>query len=218
MRLRAGIVFALSVVCMVAAGSAAAGSANAQSMRPEDLARGRILITPRDSPDPHFSNSVIVLASYDASGALGLMLHYRSDLPIQKALKGIAGAEKRTDPVYIGGPVELPVVLALLRTGAAPTGAKLVAGNLYLMTSRQSIGAAISERPAKDLRVFIGYSGWGPGQLQREVQRKGWYIFDYDESLVFDEHPETLWERLIAKTGRSIALLPTFSLARYAVR
>jgi putative transcriptional regulator len=181
----------------------------AQSTRPEDLAQGKIIITPRDSPDPHFSNSVIILAHYDQTGALGLMLHYQSDLTIQRALKGLAGAEKRTDTVFVGGPVQLPVVFALLRTKSAPTGVSRVAGNLYLMTSKQSIGAALTEgHPASDLRVFIGYSGWGPGQLEREVRRSGWYIFDYDEALVFDEHPETLWNRLIGKTELRLAILP----------
>jgi putative transcriptional regulator len=185
----------------------AASHGAAQSMRPEDLAQGKIVITSRDSPDPHFSNSVIVLAHYDQTGALGLMLHYKSDLPIQKALKGIAGAEKRSDTVFVGGPVELPVAFALLRANSAPTGVSRVTSDLYLMTSKQSLAAALTEgRPASDLRVFIGYSGWGPGQLEREVRRSGWYIFSYDENIVFDEHPDTLWNRLIEKTERRLAI------------
>jgi putative transcriptional regulator len=180
----------------------------AQSTRPEDLAQGKIIITPRDSPDPHFSNSVIILAHYDQSGALGLMLHYKSDLTIQNALKSLAGAEKRSDTVFIGGPVQLPMPFALLRTKSAPTGVSRVTDNLYLMTSKQSIGAAFTAGlPAADLRVFIGYSGWGPGQLEREVRRGGWYIFDYDEAIVFDEHPDTVWKRLIDKAERRLAIL-----------
>jgi putative transcriptional regulator len=185
----------------------AASSGFAQSTRPEDLAQGKIIITPRNSPDPHFSNSVIVLAHYDQTGALGLMLHYKSDLTIQKALKSVAGAEKRTEPVFVGGPVDLPVVFGLLRTKSAPTGVSRVIDNLYLMTSKQSIATALAdERPASDLRIFIGYSGWGRGQLEREVRLGGWYIFDYDENIVFDEHPDTLWNRLIAKTERRLAI------------
>lgn len=181
----------------------------AQSMHPEDLAQGKIIVTPRDSPDPHFANSVIVLAHYDQTGALGLMIHFRSDLTIQKALPGLKGAEKRKDPVFVGGPVEIPVVMALLRSRSAPKGGSRVAGNLYLMTSKQNIGDALTEgRTPSDLRIFIGYAGWGPGQLEREVRRSGWFIFDYDESIVFDEHPGTLWNRMIEQTERRIAILP----------
>ena len=127
----------------------------AQSVRPEDLAQGKIIITPRDSPDPHFANSVIVLANYGRTGALGLMIHYKSDLTIQKALTGLKGAEKRTDMVFVGGPVEIPMVLALLRSKSTPEGASHVTGNLYLMTAKQSITTAlVGGRPASDLRIF----------------------------------------------------------------
>jgi putative transcriptional regulator len=197
----------VALVALTAGFLFSAAPCPAQSMRPADLAQGKILITHRDSPDPLFAHSVIVLARYDQTGALGLMIHYRSNLTIQNALAGIKGAEKRTDPLFVGGPVELPVVLALLRSDSPPEGAKQVAGNLYLMSSKQSIGAALSEgRKASELRIFIGYSGWGPAQLDREVLLNGWYIFNFNESLVFDEHPETLWKRLIEKTELQRAL------------
>ena len=74
------------------------------------------------------------------------------------------------------------------------------------MTSKQSLGAALTAgRSPSELRIFIGYAGWAPGQLEREVRRSGWFIFDYDEGIVFDDHPDTLWDRMIAKTGRRIA-------------
>jgi putative transcriptional regulator len=121
---------------------------------------------------------------------------------VRRALAGIEGAEKRTDTIFAGGPVELEGVTALLRSNSPPANASRVAGKLYLLTSKQGIATALSEgRSASDLRVFLGYAGWGPGQLAREVRLGGWYIFDYDESLVFDEHPETLLKRLIEKTG-----------------
>jgi putative transcriptional regulator len=172
----------------------------AQSIRPEDLAQGKILIMKRDAADPLFARSVVVLARYDKTGALGLMLHYRSDLPIGHALSGVKGAEKRTDPLFVGGPVELQTVLALVRADSPPAEATLVTGKLYLAASKQGIENALAKQPnPAALRIFLGYVGWGPAQLEREVRLGGWYIFDYDESLVFDEHPETLWNRLIAK-------------------
>jgi putative transcriptional regulator len=182
------------------AGFLFAARAPAQSIRPEDLAQGRILIMQRDTPDPIFTHSVIVLANYDKDGALGLMIHYRSNLTIQRVLAGIKGAEKRTDELFVGGPVEMAGVLALLRSDSPPEGANHVAGHLYFMSSKQNIETALSEgRKESALHIYMGYVGWGPGQLGREVRLGGWYIFNYDESLVFDEHPETLWKRLIEK-------------------
>jgi putative transcriptional regulator len=179
----------------------AATFCRAQSTRSEDLAPGKILIMQRDAPDPLFAHSVILLARYDRTGALGLMVHYRSSLTIQQALSGIKGAEKRVDPLFVGGPVELKVIMALVRSQSPPDDGNLIAGNLYLLSSRQSIGAALSAglKPS-EFHAFLGYTGWGPGQLEREVRLNGWFIFDYDEGLVFDGHPETLWKRLIEKT------------------
>jgi putative transcriptional regulator len=155
----------------------------AQSIRPEDLAQGKIVIMQRDAPDPLFAHSVIVLAHYDQTGALGLMIHYRSKLTIQRALDGIKGAKKRTDPLFVGGPVGLQGVLALVRSNSPPPGAGRVTGNLYLLASKESIGAALTEgRKASDFHVFLGYTGWGPGQLEREVRLGGWFIFDHDEA------------------------------------
>jgi putative transcriptional regulator len=173
----------------------------AQSMRSEDLAPGKILIMNRNSPDPLFAHSVILLADYEKTGALGLMIHYRGNLTISRALAGIKGADKSTDTLFVGGPVQLQGVLGLLRSSTSPKDAKHVAGNLYLLSSKQSIATALAaEHKAPDLRVFLGYVGWGPGQLERETRLNAWYIFNYDESLVFDDHPETLWKRLIQKT------------------
>lgn len=172
----------------------------AQSARPEDIAQGSILIMQRDAPDPLFAHSVIVLAKHERSGTVGLMIHYRSNIPVERALKGIAGAEKRTDPMFIGGPVELEGVMGLVRADAPPPGGNLVTGKLYLIASKDGIAGALSEkRKPSDVRLFLGYAGWGPGQLAREVRLGGWWIFPYDESLVFDEHPETLWSRLIKR-------------------
>lgn len=178
-----------------------------QATNPESLAQGKIIITPRESPDPHFANSVIVLARYDRTGALGLMLHYKTDLKVPKIFPGFKAAEKRTDTIFVGGPVAMDSVLLLMRSQVMPANAHYVKDNLYLTTSDTAIGMALMERPASDLRLFIGYSGWAPGQLESEVRRHGWYIFDYDEALIFDDHPETLWDRLIGKTERRIASL-----------
>ena len=201
MNVRAGALTGLAVLLL------APVVCRAQSQLPADLAQGKILVSPRDSPDPHFANSVILLARYSHTGALGLMLQYKSDLSLKK-VPALKDAGKRNDPVFIGGPVELPSALLLERSETEPPGAALtVTGNLYLLAADTAIRSALHDKPASDLRVFIGYSGWGPGQLENEVRHNGWFIFDYDEKLVFDPHPETLWERMVEKTGRSIARL-----------
>lgn len=178
-----------------------AGAGLAQSVKPEDIAQGSILIMQREAPDPLFAHSVIVLAKHEKSGTVGLMIHYRSNIPIARALNGMAGAAKRTDAMFIGGPVEMEGVMGLVRSDAPPPGGNAVKGRVYLVVSKDGIADALSEkRKPSDARLFLGYAGWAPGQLANEVRQGGWWIFPYDESLIFDEHPETLWSRLIRKT------------------
>jgi hypothetical protein len=82
----------------------------ARSKKPEDLAAGKILITTRGAPDPLFAESVILLVRYSDSGALGLMVNRRTTLPISDALRQLRGAAGNSDPVFVGGPVELDTV------------------------------------------------------------------------------------------------------------
>ena len=77
----------------------------AQSKRTEDLAAGKLLITPRDAPDPAFAESVILLVHYDRESAVGLMINRRTTIPLSRALRNLKAATQRSDPAYIGGPV-----------------------------------------------------------------------------------------------------------------
>jgi putative transcriptional regulator len=183
----------------------------AQSTRPEDVAQGSILIMQRDAPDPLFAHSVIVLAKHEQAGTVGLMVHHRSNISVERALKGTSGADKRADSMFVGGPVGLDGVMGLMRSDSRPPSSNLVAGKLYLVASKEGIeGALVASRKPSDVRLFLGYTGWGPGQLAREIRAGGWWIFPYEEGIVFDEHPETLWSRLIKRTELLKASLPFF--------
>ena len=98
---------------------------SAQSKRPEDLAVGKILVAPRDAPDPvFFGESVIFLVRYSEAGAVGLMLNRRTTVPISRALREVQGAAGHSDPVFAGGPVERNTVLSLVRAPMKPEGGR----------------------------------------------------------------------------------------------
>ncbi|HYA18575.1 MAG TPA: YqgE/AlgH family protein [Bryobacteraceae bacterium] len=189
-----------------------AGLAAAQSQRPEDLARGKMLVAPRETRDPLFAQTVVLLVRYDASGAVGLVLNRPTDIPISRALRGIPGSAKHTDTVYVGGPVELDTVMAVARSAHKPEGAEEVFGGIYLVAAKSALEKALGE-PANPggLRVYLGYCGWGPRQLDNEMRLKGWYVFDRSESLAFDTAPATLWSRLVGRTETQIVQLLRFA-------
>jgi putative transcriptional regulator len=173
----------------------------AQSMRPEDLATGKLLVTPREAPDPNFTESVIVLVQYNKDGAVGLMINHRTTVAISTALPELKGAGKRTDPMFIGGPVQHDGVMALTRSNAPLAEAEHIFEKLYLSAGRAGIEQALATgKTSAELHLYAGYCGWASGQLEREVKLGGWRIFDRNPDMVFDANPGTLWTRLIEKT------------------
>jgi len=180
----------------------------AQSRRPEDLAVGKLLVTPREAADPHFAESVILLVHYEATSAVGLMLNRPTTIPLSRALHSLNGAAQRTDTAYIGGPVETDTAMALLRARAKPEAGVPVLKDTYLIPTQKALeGVLAASAGAGDLRVYVGYSGWGPGQLENEVRRGAWFIMDGNSGLVFDPNPATVWDRMISRTESGFALL-----------
>lgn len=189
----------------------------AQSKRVEDLAAGKILVAPRDAPDPDFAETVIVLVRYERAGALGLIVNHPTKVPVSRALRDVKGSAKISDPLYLGGPVDLAGVMALLRSGTAPRNALRVFGDLFMVNSKKDLEGALNASKAGDVRLYIGYCGWTSEQLESEVKIGAWYIFDRSEDDVFDAKPETLWSRLIARTEFRIAnnFFERYSLGRH---
>jgi putative AlgH/UPF0301 family transcriptional regulator len=182
------------------------GSLEAQSKKPADLATGKLLVVPRDSLDRNFAEAVVLLVHYGDDGVLGLMLNRRTQLPISRVLREVKGAEKVSDPVFAGGPVELETVLALRQSRTQITDATHVFGKVYMVTTRRDLESALEAGAGPgELRIYLGYCGWAPGQLENEVRAGGWYIFDSSEALVFDSNPSTLWGRMISRAEVRIA-------------
>jgi len=180
----------------------------AQSKNPEDLAAGKILVATRGGTDSRFAKSVILLVRYDHTGALGLMVNRRTAIPISRALSELQEAVGHSDPIFVGGPVELPTVFALARAPRTPEGATKVFGDIYFISTKTGLEKALGRASDPNgLRIYLGYCGWGPRQLENEVLRGSWYIFSRSEDLAFDAKPATLWSRLIGKTERQLVWL-----------
>lgn len=183
----------------------------AQTKNPADLAPGKILVATRHGTDGLFAKSVILLVRYDRTGALGLMVNRRTKMPISRALSELKVAEGHSDPIFVGGPVELGTVFALAHAKSKPEGASTVLGDIYFISTKTGLENALEgASDPTDLRIYVGYCGWAPNQLEQEVLRGSWYIFSRSEDVAFDAKPATLWSRLISKTERQfVRLSPT---------
>jgi|SRR5208337_240638 len=173
----------------------------------DDLAVGRFLVASRDLGDPNFAKTVILLVHYSGDqGAVGLVLNRRTDVPMSRLFQDFKEAKGRTDPVYVGGPVELNSVLALLKTKAKPENAARVFGDVYLISNKDVLKATMaSGAEASVFHTYVGYAGWGAGQLEHEVELGAWHIMPADSATVFHSDPDSVWPRLIQRTEAQIA-------------
>jgi len=172
-----------------------------------DLAVGRFLVASRDLGDPNFAQTVVLLVHFDDDkGAVGLVINRRSDVPISRVFEDMSEAKGRNDPVYVGGPVQLDSVLALLKSSSKPDDAMRVFGNVYLIGNKQSVRKTMgSETDADSFHTYLGYAGWGAGQLEHEVELGAWHVMAANASEVFHADPDSVWPRLIRRTETQIA-------------
>ena len=172
-----------------------------------DLSPGKFLVAARELGDPNFAQAVILLIDYDADkGAMGLIVNRRTDMPVSRLLGDLKEAKGRTDPIYVGGPVELTNVLALLKSASKPGDAKHVFGDVYLVNTKEQLQKTLAAGPeSNSFHVFVGYAGWGGGQLEHEVELGAWHIMSADAAVVFHSDPDSVWPRLIRRTEQQIA-------------
>jgi putative AlgH/UPF0301 family transcriptional regulator len=168
---------------------------------PKDLGLGKLLVASRDLADPIFAKTVILLVHYDAEGVVGLVVNRRTNLPLSRVFDRLKEAKDRKDPVYLGGPVEIPAVFALLRSNNKLEGTERIFGEVYLISTNPVFEKAISSRPDPGLfHVYLGYAGWTSDQLRKEVELGVWFIFPADTRAVFGTDPDSLWRKMIEKT------------------
>ncbi len=132
-------------------------------------------------------------------------MNRRTDVPLSRVFENIKTAKDRTDAVYLGGPVEPGSVLALLKSAGKVEDANRVLTGIYLIAGKAVLEKAAEEAPPGSFHAYLGYAGWGPGQLEHEVELGGWRVLPADAATVFDPDPDSVWEKLIRRTELRIA-------------
>ncbi len=178
----------------------------ASSLAGQEIGAGKLLVAKPELRDPNFAESVILIVQYDPDkGAAGLILNRRTGVPLAKVFPGLKGA--KLDPVYEGGPVEIETAQALLRAKEKPEGAIRLFGDVYLSGSKDVIEKSVASGASPKLfHVYAGYGGWAAGQLEEEIEIGGWSVMTATAAIVFDDDPDSLWERLRRQSDRRIAL------------
>lgn len=171
-----------------------------------NLAAGKFLAAHRDLADPNFAETVVLLVHYDKDGAMGLIINRQTKIPLSRVLEGFEHAEGRKDPVYFGGPVLPNGILGLLRSPTKVEKARHIFSDVYLLSNKELLEKALAAGTRQNaFRIYLGYSGWGAGQLEHELDLGMWYVFRGDPRMVFDPYPDSVWPRLVQRTQLQIA-------------
>ncbi len=162
--------------------------------------KGQLLLDGGNLAGSFFHRSVVLICHHDDQGAFGLMLNRSlgSNHGLKSALKLPEPLQNR--PIYIGGPVQ-PGAMSFLWTDAFIEHNEVFPG----------VGMGhdldeLSERlqhysPQRDFRLFSGYAGWSPGQLEDELQREAWLIHTPSQKLLFEQDPAKLWKHIMCQRG-----------------
>ncbi|HXS36282.1 MAG TPA: YqgE/AlgH family protein [Flavipsychrobacter sp.] len=165
---------------------------------------GRLLIAEPFLNDPNFARSVILICEHGEEGTVGFALNRTTELTLGDLLPELYTPLK----VFQGGPVQMDTLHMIHRIPQILDGNELNKG-VYWGGSYEALQEAIINKICKpaDIRLFIGYSGWSPGQLERELLENSWIVADMASELLFETEPEDVWKRAISLLGSDFAYL-----------
>jgi putative transcriptional regulator len=161
--------------------------------------------------DPNFNRTVVLLCKHNEDGALGIVVNR----PLVTTGRVVVNLDppvstERELQVWVGGPVEPQRSWILVgdENEEEDEGRGIrITNHLYLSTSPDLLRRLLEPSPPPRTRLIVGYSGWGPGQLEAELQASSWLMSEVDRDLIFDTPPDKMWETAIRRLGADPASL-----------
>lgn len=178
--------------------------------RTSDSLAGRLLVAAPDLSGSTFERAVILMLSHDDDGALGVMVNKPTEVPVRDVLPSWTSVVSDPDVVFQGGPVSLDSALGLVAIPSEeePLGIRRVrdgVGVLDLDAPTELIQPAVAA-----MRVFAGYAGWSPNQVEGEIEEGSWYVVDYEANDAFRAESTDLWREVLRRQPAPLSLLATF--------
>jgi putative transcriptional regulator len=172
-----------------------------------DPRAGRLLVATPLLTDPNFRRSVVLIVEHEATeGTLGVVLNRPTEVPVRQVLDQWTDLATGPSVVFRGGPVSGDSALALAHIPGTdePLGWRALDGAPALAR------LGLLEPVIKEMRVYAGYAGWSPGQLQGEVDEGAWVVIGAQPSDVFAAEPESLWREVLRRQDGELAFLASY--------
>ena len=182
------------LVCtaILSAASLSAAQTNSKGQRDSIL-----LVAARHMMDPNFARSVVLVMFPTDTGPSGVVLNRPSPMMLRDIWPDREQRQRRTDTLYIGGPVQPDGLLFLFRMTPPPERAWWAIDDIYFSGDGEILDRLLEEpEPVTGQRFFAGFSGWAPGQLEHEIARGDWHVLEADPEVIYDTELDTLWWRM----------------------
>ena len=167
--------------------------------------RGQLLVAGPALVDPNFRRTVVLVGEHGEEGAMGVVLNRASSTLVNDAVPPIAPLTGPDQLVYLGGPVQPQAVIVLADFVDVEQAEVVVVDGIGFLPGEIEDAEALGD--LRGIRVFAGYAGWGPGQLEQELAESAWIVVQARPSDVFTDGPDTLWSDVLRREGGPLAIL-----------
>ena len=180
----------------------ALGAAALARAQQHDKPNGLFLIAKPSLADPNFRRTVVLVTQTPDASTVGVIVNRPTRLRLSQFLTDEFATHNYRAPLYFGGPVMRQAIVALLRSESAPSHAAFhVLKGVYLTMHADNIQKLLAE-PGPRYRLYAGFAGWAPRQLESELAREDWFVLPADAEMLFRRDTEGLWEELVKKASR----------------
>ena len=173
------------------------------------ISKGKLLVAMPMLRDPNFCQAVVLLCDYGPQGAMGIILNRPTEILVSALVHNLPKVE-HSERLYDGGPVSKNGMLVLCRGHAdlEKQEGEIIEG-ILLTKNFEPFKQAEGAQPFSEMRCYLGYAGWAPGQLEAEIKSGAWISYPADTTLVFDADPLVLWPQMMRRLGPEWAFYAT---------
>lgn len=167
--------------------------------------RGKLLVAGPAMLDPNFARTVILIGEHSDEGAMGIVLNRPSEASVAEAVPGLAQLVEEDALVHVGGPVQPDAVTALAEFDDPGEAATIVFATIGF--ARGDADTTLLAGATRRARIFAGYAGWSPGQLETELEQGDWILASPEPDDVFSGEGLALWASVLRRKGGHFELL-----------
>ncbi len=163
--------------------------------------RGLFLVADPKISDPSFKKTVVLLLQHGKKGTMGLIINRSTALPLSQLLPKMDAVSQPVGILYDGGPVDRETLTLLYRSDLAASEARPIFDDVYASQEARILAEQLRlSEGRQDFRLYAGYAGWGPEQLQREMKRGDWHLVKADAASLYERPLKRIWQEMFNRS------------------